>query len=252
MTGNPFGAQNVPAPPQSVVSPQGVVISIPQYPKIRAWSYSTVTNHKRCPLSIKFQKIDRLPEPDNQFQGRGRKIHDELAHLIKTGEFPDGATIPHKEEWRRRLLHLHVGGATPEQQIAFTKEWKIVDWFGANVWGRVIIDAILVTKDLVRIHEHKTGKYYPDHEKQKRLYALIAMKLYPGHDSFVVGCNYIDDPARADDLSKFVRAQEASLEKEFIEFSAPLLNEDIFPASPGTHCNRCHYRKSNAGPCAFG
>lgn len=230
----------------------GVSIPIAAFPKIKAWSYSVVNNHKRCPLSVRLEKIDRVPQPDNVYQGRGRKIHDELKTLVETGEFPPGATIPNREEWRRRLLHLHVGGATAEQQIAFTREWQVVSWFGANVWARVVIDAILVTKDIVRVHEFKTGKVYPEHDKQKRLYALAAMKMFPGHDSFVVGCDYIDDPTRADDLTKFVRAQEPTLEKEFIEFSTPLLTDDIFPAAPGTHCQRCHYRKSNAGPCAFG
>jgi hypothetical protein len=246
---NPF---NVPLPPQSVVAVDGAVITVPQFPKIKAWSYSVVKNHAKCPLSVRLEKIDRVPQPDNVYQGRGRQIHDELAHLVNTGEFPENAIIPHKEEWRRRLLHMHVAGARSEQQVAFTREWKVTQWFGVGVWARVIIDGIVVTKDIVRVHEFKTGKYYPEHEKQKRLYALAAMKLYPGHDSFVVGCDYIDDPTRADDLTKFVRAQEAELEKEFADFAAPLLNDDIFPASPGTHCRWCHYRKSNAGPCAFG
>jgi hypothetical protein len=249
MIGNPF---NIPTPPQSVVAPDGAIVSVPQFPKIKAWSYSVVKQHAKCPLSVRLQKIDRIPMPDNEAQGRGRGIHDELKVLVETGDFPAGALIPHKETWRRRLLHLHVAGAKAEQQIAFDRQWNVVPWFGANVWCRIIIDAIMVTKDIVRVHEFKTGKVYPEHEQQKRLYALAAMKLYPGHDAFVVGCDYIDQPNLADDLTKFVRAQEASLEQEFVNFAAPLLNEDIYPAAPGTHCKWCSYSRSNNGPCAFG
>jgi hypothetical protein len=242
-----FGEPYAPPAP-----PPATAIVVPIYPHIKAWSYSVVSQHAKCPLSVRYQKIDRIPQPDNEYQGRGHAIHAELAHLINTGELPEGATLPHREEWRRRLLHLHVAGAKSEQQVAFNREWKVVPWFGANVWARVVIDAIVVTKDIVRVHEFKTGKVYPEHVKQKRLYALAAMKLYPGHDAFVVGCDYIDDPERADDLSKFIRAQEAGLEQEFAEFAAPLLREDVYPAAPGTHCRWCHYRKSNAGPCVFG
>jgi RecB family exonuclease len=242
--GEPYIPPGSPTPAPAIV--------VPIYPKIKAWSYSVVTQHKKCPLAVRYQKIDRIPQPDNEYQARGQAIHKELAHLVNTGEFPEGATLPYREDWRRRLLHLHVAGARSEQQVAFNREWKVVPWYGANVWVRIVIDAILVRDDIVRVHEFKTGKYYPEHEKQKRLYALAALKLYPGHDAIVVGCDYIDQPDRADDLSKFIRAQEAGLEEEFAEFAAPLLREDVYPAAPGTHCRWCSYRKSNAGPCAFG
>jgi CRISPR/Cas system-associated exonuclease Cas4 (RecB family) len=228
------------------------VIEIPTYPSIRAWSYSVVQQHDKCPLAVRYRKIDRIPEPDNEHQARGRKIHDELKHLVNTGAWPEGAITPHQAEWGRRLSHLHATGAVAEQQLAFTREWKQVPWYGANVWVRIVMDAMMVLKDMVRVHEFKTGKVYPEHEKQKRLYALAALKLNPTIDVVVVGCDYIDDPERADDVTRFTRAQELSLEQEFADFAAPLLSETIFPAKAGTHCNWCHFRRSNAGPCAFG
>jgi CRISPR/Cas system-associated exonuclease Cas4 (RecB family) len=219
---------------------------------MKAWSYSTVNQHRKCPLVIRFTKIDRLLEPENDAILRGKRIHDELKHLVQTGSFPEGAIIPNREMWQRRLGHLHAARAVAEQQLAFTSGWAQVPWYGANVWVRIVIDAILVTKDIVRVHEFKTGKVYPEHEKQKRLYALAALKMHPEHDVVVVGCDYIDQPQLPDDLTRFTRAQELSLEKEFADFAAPLLSETIYPASPGTHCRWCHFRKSNAGPCAFG
>ena len=242
---NPF---NSTAP----VVPASVEISVPTFPRIKAWSYSVVNQHRKCPQVIRFTKIERLPEPENTAIQRGKGIHGELAHLVNTGEWPEGALIPHQEIWKKRLGHLHGAGAIAEQQIAFTKDWKQVAWYGANVWVRIVMDAMLVLKDMVRVHEFKTGKVYPEHEKQKRLYALAALKLNPTLDVVVVGCDYIDDPERADDLTRFTRAQELSLEQEFAEFAQPLLSETIFPAAPGTHCRWCHFRRSNAGPCAFG
>jgi CRISPR/Cas system-associated exonuclease Cas4 (RecB family) len=242
---NPFNAPTTaPAP--------GAVIEIPTYPSIRAWSYSVVQQHDKCPLAVRYRKIDRIPEPDNEHQARGRKIHDELKHLVQTGGFPEGATIPHRDVWFTRLMHLHAAGAIAEQQLAFNKAWEKVQWYGANVWARIVMDAMLVLPDIIRVHEFKTGKVWPEHEKQKRLYALAALKLNPDHDVVVVGCDYIDLPDQADDLTKFTRAQELSLEQEFADFAAPLLSETIFPAKAGTHCNWCHFRRSNAGPCAFG
>ena len=246
---NPF---NPPLPPKSVVDPSGTVINVPQYPRIRAWSYSVVNQHAKCPQAVKFRKIDHLPEPDSEVIDRGKRIHDELAHLIKTGEFPEGAIIPHREEWRRRLVHLHVAGAKAELQHAFDKDWNTVPWFGANVWGRVVIDGLLVAGGLASVHEHKTGKVYPEHEKQERLYALCAFKMLPTVDQVLVQCNYIDIPDKAADVKSFDRSVENDLEKEFTDFCTPLLTDDIYPAAPGTHCRWCHFRKSNAGPCAFG
>jgi CRISPR/Cas system-associated exonuclease Cas4 (RecB family) len=251
MIGNPF---QIPAVPASVRAPDGSTISVPTFPKIKAWSYSVVQQHRKCPLSVKFRKIDRLAEPDNEPQARGQSIHGALAQLVRTGEFPPDANVPNKEEWRRRLVHLHTAGAQAELQIAFDKDWNKVEWFGAGVWARIIIDALYFHSSgrVAIVHEFKTGKVYPEHEQQERLYALAVMKLHPNVDSVLVQCDYIDLPNRPGKFITFVRSQEKELEREFADFAAPLLAESIYPASPGTHCQRCHFRRSNAGPCAFG
>jgi len=245
MNGNPFG---VAAP---VAQPE-FDFGVKKYPKIKAWSYSTVNNFTKCPLSIRFNKIDRIPEPDNEAQARGNAIHADLAHLIRTGEWPERPTIPHRDEWRKRLLHMHVAGARAELQHAFDRQWQTVPWFGVNVYGRVIIDAILDAGDTVILHEHKSGKYWPEHEKQKRLYGLVAMMMYPNAEQSLVQINYIDQPDQATDIARFTREQIPELKAEFDEFALPLLSEEIYPASPGRHCGRCSYAKTAGGPCVHG
>jgi hypothetical protein len=105
------------------------------------------------------------------------------------------------------------------------------------------------------IHEWKTGKVWPEHVKQMRLYALAGMLMYPAAYEVRVIIGYLDKSTgvrEARTIGLFHRRLMGELKDEFAKFAQPLLNDDIYPARPNKFCGYCHFRKSNGGPCEHG
>ena len=230
------------------------VLALQEWPAQKAWSYSAVSSHSRCPLSVRFRKIDRYTEPKSEAMERGSRIHADLAHYIGSGDFPEDSMADAYAAWIPTLDALRAQGATPEHQLAFTKEWAMTEWFGSGAWLRVIFDAIAFdpVTQRVTVYEHKTGKSYPEHAQQMRLYCLAALRMFPqAHDARCV-IHYIDKgPDRCPELV-LQRSVLDDLTKEFLDFSQELLNDTIYPARPGPYCNWCAFKKSAGGPCAYG
>jgi hypothetical protein len=213
-----------------------------------------VSSHAKCPQQFRFRRIDRLPEPSSPALDRGSAKHAHVAHYLTTGELPERVEVEEYAAWFPLLNNLRSSKAVPEQQVAFTRHWERTEWYGRDVFLRVVFDAIVVdpaTGD-VSVYEWKTGKRYDEHLKQMRLYCFAAMKMFPEARQVECVIGYLDEGPKT--LPKLVcqRIVEKDLEKEFAEFSRDFLADDIYPASPGFHCRWCHYRKSNAGPCAHG
>ena len=219
------------------------------YPKQKAWSYSAVSNHATCPQKIRFAKIDRVPEPPSPAMDRGSQIHKACAARIDHGV--DQQLV--RPDWLMKIDELRARGAKSEVQLAFTKDWIPTEWFGANVWGRVVIDAnYMIAPNIVQIIEFKTGKVYPEHATQLRLYALAGFIMHPEATEARAENWYLDGAPSP--LVGYVAQRSAleGLKREFTEFARPLLNDDLYPATPGRHCNWCGFAKSKGGPCDFG
>jgi hypothetical protein len=241
---NPFGIDPLSPPP--------VEVPMRLYPRQTAWSYSAVSAHAKCPQQFRFRRIDRLPEPTSEAMARGSDKHAHVAHYLTTGELPERVEVDEYAEWFPLFNRLRDAGATPEQQVAFTRKWERTGWYGQDVFLRVVFDAIALGDGRVSVYEWKTGKRYDEHLKQMRLYCLAALKLYPEVEEAECVIGYLDQgPALTPNLV-CKRTVEKDLETEFAEFSRHFLADDIYPATPGIHCRWCHFRKGNNGPCAHG
>jgi len=219
------------------------------YPKIKAWSYSAVSGHKQCPLRTRYAKIDRLPEPPNPAMARGTQLHRAFGAAVEHG-IDQGLLAP---EWYARSLELKARGAMSEKQLAFNAEWEPREWYAYDVWGRIIVDAIYeISPGIVQVIEFKSGKPYPDHAAQLRLYALAGFIMYPHATEARAENWYCDGPCSP--MPGYVAQRSAlpGLKQEFTAFAHDLLADDMFPARPGPHCSRCNFRKSGNGPCSHG
>jgi len=238
----------------SIVNDFGINAST--LPKQNAWSYSSVEQHDKCPAVIRFRKIDRLPEPKSEHLVRGLSAHEQVAWYLTHGTLPDGKAPLFDYGWQPFFngLRLRPGTLSMEHQIAFDKEWNEVPWFDKRAWLRVVIDAVHSHGSPlhVDVFEWKTGKQYPTHEKQGRLYALAGLlKTQPG-TVINVRVRYLDRFNEGLDFGPFTHDQLEGLKNEFTDFAKDFLNDDIYPAKPNRYCNFCHFRKSNSGPCTFG
>lgn len=230
------------------------VVPVAEWPRQKAWSYSAVTSHAKCPKQFRIRRIDKVPEPPSPAMDRGLTIHNDLATYISTGELPENADVALYAPWFPFLNHLREQGAEAELQVAFNHNWIRCEWFGGDAWLRVVFDALVWDEATMRVTvvEHKTGKRYPEHARQMRLYCFAAMKLYPEARDARCVISYIDEgPARQPDLV-MQRSNMEELEREFREFSQELLTDTLYPARPGFHCRWCAYAKSKGGLCEHG
>jgi hypothetical protein len=225
-----------------------VTSGIQTYPKQKAWSYSACSNHATCPKKIKFSKIDRVSDATPAMD-RGQQIHKACAAAIDHG-VDQNLLNP---AWLTLVLDLRLRGAKSEKQLAFTKDWIPTEWYAPNVWGRIVIDAhYLMPPNIIQITEFKTGKVYPDHATQLRLYALAGFIMYPEAEEARAENWYLDGPPLPHAGYVAKRSALPRLKEEFAAFAQPLLNDEIYPATPGRHCNWCGFAKAKGGPCEFG
>jgi len=225
---------------------------ITEWPKQKAWSYSAVSSHAKCPLQFRFRRIDRLPEPPSEAMSRGTVIHADLSDYINTGNFPDTSTV--SQLWRPFLDGLRALGARSELQVAFDKDWVALPaWYGEAVHARVVFDAMHHVDKSAFVTEFKTGKVYPEHVQQGRLYCLAALMLQPEAEEASCQIVYIDQgPGTKRPIFTQQRSAVPQLLREFEDFSKDFLNDTIYPARPGYHCNWCAYSKAKGGPCTQG
>jgi hypothetical protein len=230
-----------------------------EWPKQKAWSISAVRNHDTCPLKFRFQRIDRLPEPQDGSGplARGTAIHEMLAHAIQHGYWPDEEIPETLKLWDDYIDSLRVQNGMPEKQIAFRKDWTQCEWYAQDVWARFVFDVVVEpTPDndwTVKVVDWKSGKKYDTHSMDARLYALAALKMYPDAKRASVSFHYVDRPPTGDSVGYACeRGVMPDLEAYSETFNHDFLNDTLYPARTGFHCRWCHFRKSNNGPCAFG
>lgn len=217
-------------------------------PHMDAWSYSRWKDYVLCPFKAKCKHIDKMREPENPAMARGQAIHkkseDFLNGIIK-GVPAELKTFAAEFRTFRKLK------AVAEQQWAFTKRWQPTSWFGKDAWCRIKVDimAVFASGTEAIISDVKTGKKYPEHEEQLSLYAVGGFLALPDVQEIETQMAYVDI---GEEFKKtFLRENLLDERKQWERNVSPMMNDTRFAPRPGGHCTRCHYRKSNGGPCKF-
>jgi CRISPR/Cas system-associated exonuclease Cas4 (RecB family) len=226
---------------------------------IQAVSHSRMKTHESCPRKAKYKFIDKLKEPGSPAMDRGLEIHKGLEEWCKfmlgrEHDIDASTKIPSNGVYRtirEDLRALNKGQdkykVEPELQVAFNKDWKIVDWFAPDTWMRVVFDFVAVSQcgNHMVLGDYKTGKVYDDHDDQADLYAVAG--YYMGAASVDVKFYYVDQNTiqpyeyDRDELEALVAEIEARAEK--------VTSDRIFPTNPSWRCKYCHFRAENGGPC---
>jgi len=152
---------------------------------------------------------------------------------------------------------LRDEGGLAEKQIAFTKAWQQCEWYADDVHARFVFDVVVPPTEAndwtVKVCDWKTGRKYDTHTMDARLYALAALKMFPDAQRASVGFLYVDRPPTDGGLLYACERKVVPELESFAElFNHEFLNDTLYPARPGPHCNWCYQRKSNGGQCAFG
>lgn len=220
---------------------------------VTAWSYSRLAKWEECPAAFKYRNIDKYPEPQSPPMKRGDEIHQNVAAILTDQPlpFPD-ADVPKKlGNFVNVFGHIKANQPLVEQKWAFDKNWRTVSYFDKATHYRSILDVgVLWPNNKFTVVDWKTGKAYGSNIEQMEQFAMAVMRRYPQVHSVETRLMYLD--TGQEQHEEFVRSQLGEISLKWDQRVAPLMADTVFTPRPGEYCRRCHFRKSNGGPCAFG
>lgn len=220
---------------------------------ITAWSYSRLAKWEECPAAFKFRNIDKIPEPQSPAMARGDEIHQNMAALLTDQPLPFPNAEPPRafNKFMGMIEQIKANRPVVEQKWAFTDKWRVTDYFARDTWYRAILDAgVLWPDNSFTVIDWKTGKAYGENKEQMEQFAIAVFSRYPQVNTLETRLEYLD--TGQEQHEEFSRAQLGALRSKWEGRVAPMFNDKVFTPRPNKGCTRCHFRKSNGGPCAFG
>lgn len=228
-------------------------------PPITAWSFYRLLDYETCPHRLYLKAVQRAPQPefdDKHPIVRGRKIHEMLEKYI-VGE---ADVLPKLSEKHQELVDwLHAeykkGNVIVEEQWGATDAWMPTDYFGEDVWLRVLLDAAWIVNDQAIVVDWKTGKKMGNEVKytqQGQLYAAAVFMRYPEVQIIDTKFEFVDENRtmektyrRGDKIFRII--------KKFTERANRLTQAVDFRPKPNIrNCKYCPFGTANGtGACAY-
>jgi len=207
-------------------------------------SYSSLRTYKECPAKYAYSYIDRIPSPPSAAMDRGSRLH-KLCEDYLGGGLP---SCPY--DIRRigvKIFQMRGKGALPEQTWLLDKDWYATENPG-DAMLKAIIDVHYMDSGVLKIHDYKSGREYPEHQDQLELYALIGLQRFPLTGRVEASAIYIDTGIEGQPRS-IIRPMLPKLRQRWDGLIARVGADGEFLPTPGGHCRRCHYRSDAGGEC---
>lgn len=223
---------------------------------------------------MKYAKILKLPEPQNDAMARGDAIHKQAEAFIKGTPYQGKVlrTVPADlksfaaELKRLKELYKKVAySMVIEDNWSFTKAWDETAWNDwTYCWLRIKLDcAYHEDAETLVVRDWKSGKFREEkneeYVEQCELYALAALLLHPHIKQVKTLLCYTDlgitwgagELTGEDGQLIYTRADIPRLRKAWEKRVKPLMSDTIFAPRPNNLCRFCHYRAENGGPCQY-
>lgn len=214
------------------------------------WSFSRLTDYERCPLYAYTAHVLKDRGPQTPYAKRGEELHASAAAYATKQ-----ASKPHVElrAYRDRLKALRNNETvTAELKEGMTAKWEPTEFFrGVDLWARLVIDLKWRDGETIYVVDIKTGKKYPEHEDQLRLYAAKELAQQPDAKRAVVADWYVDHPILEQER-EFTQRDGKLLRKGFEQRVAKMVKDTKLVATPNSKCRWCHLNKANGGKCDAG
>jgi hypothetical protein len=224
-----------------------------------SFSYSAWSLWKKCPQAFKFEKVDKLPVPENPAFVKGRAVHEAMERYITSAP---GDRIVRPEAAAKFTALVDGLRAVPperkivEQQMAFDREQRPCDWFGPNAYARYVWD-VAVLDDPARpqridMADWKTGKPYGSYDEQMQLFAVPAFLRYPTLWEFSTNLVYLEHGEVQQQT--YNRAQfEGGLNDLWRGNAAMMEADQAYAPKPSKQaCRFCPFHQDKGGPCTVG
>lgn len=238
-----------------------VSASAPPKKPFTSWSYSRFNDYVKCHFYSYLKHIQKVKEPPGPALARGARI-DELCTQYASGAIdkcpPELARFEADfNDLRKIQRKLNL-----QQELAFTKDWVETDWKDwNNAWVRIKMDCYYEQGDVVRVIDFKTGRIYPDNEKQLDLYAVGAiLKASKKVKTVEAELWYLDQDGDNVVAKSYTRDEALALKATWEKSVAPMLRDTTFKPTPSDQaCKYCFFgqkamkdeRKNGPGICKF-
>lgn len=226
--------------------------------KIKSWSFSKWAMFHTCAYKFKKTVLEGIKPPQSPYADRGERIHS-LAEQYALGNIKGMPNELKKfgDEFKEIRSLVKSGSGFTEQEWACTSTWESCGWMSKNVWLRGKCDYhgvedVDVKKGVKGTHidiiDYKTGRQYPTHSDQSKLYSVMGMHRYENVVSVHVEFWYLDSGDFVE--YNYTRKQLEKLSEYWsLQGRKILKSTGNFSASVGGHCRYCHLRDDKGGQC---
>lgn len=210
------------------------------------WSYSSWATFNRCPFAYQQSYLLGNRSPQGPSAARGERIH-KLAEYFLRGKITGG--VPGAlDKFSAEFQNLKAAKPVVEKFWAVTEDWKFINGRG---WCVMKMDAAVLPTNrdptLIMV-DFKTGREYPDHDKQGELYLAIGFAKHPEIESASTEFWYTDLGYSI--RREYTREQVKEQVVIWQDRGTRLLTGKKFKPTPSEDgCKWCHLRTDRGGVC---
>jgi len=184
--------------------------------------------------------LSDIPSPA---AARGTALHLQIEQYLKGLEpLPEDL-----KDWEEPLQTLKNENPFVEAEWGYSKNWLPRKWTAKTSWVRVKPDAVSFTGVAARVVDFKTGKQYPDHSTQTKLYVTAVFSKFPEVQEVRAELWYLDQNKIV--AENFRREELSELKTLWKEKTKDMLSDTVYTPNPGFYCKWCPFRIELGGPC---
>jgi hypothetical protein len=210
----------------------------------RVQSYSSLSLYKKCPAQWAWNYVEGNRKPPGAAADRGTELH------LLLEEFFLGAAYPVKNQtlkpWQKFMEDLRGHNPTPEAEYAVLRDWTPTSFDNEEGYVRGKADLKHPLEDTLHIYDWKSGRIYPDHPAQGRMYMAMESEDRPKYHTHFV---YLDIPLHVETTKYTIKDRDT--ERKVIELQIKTIEEDTEykPTPSHTSCQWCPISWRQGGHC---
>lgn len=210
----------------------------------RCHSYSSLSTFRKCPKYFHWCYVLGNREPDKPAAQRGHELHALLEEFFKGAPYPklNKALKP----WQRYMENLTRYNPEPEAEIAVDSHWQPCAYDDPDAYAKGKVDLRYTLDGVRHILDWKSGRVYPDHPAQGRMYMALEPDDWDAYETEFV---YLDLPTHTVP-TKYARGAKQIEVAKTINLIEIVNHETEYLATPSHEsCMYCPLSWRKGGDC---